>query len=139
MEAMGRLRDKFLKVSLDAVLHPASVLAQQAARDQKAAALSAPTVLVEELTATEWFERGFKAADPDEKLRCYSEAIRLRPDYADAFINRGIARKAKGDLEGALQDYSEAIRLRPDYAHAFIRLLRSLTGQTSRFASNSTH
>ena len=36
-----------------------------------------------------------------------------------AFNNRGNARKAKGDLEGALQDYGEAISLKPDYAVAF--------------------
>ena len=52
-------------------------------------------------------------------LQDYNEAIRLKPDYADAFNNRGIARKAKGDLEGALQDYNEAIRLKPDFAEAF--------------------
>jgi tetratricopeptide (TPR) repeat protein len=49
----------------------------------------------------------------------YTEAIRLKPDYAPAFYNRGNARSDKGDLEGALQDYSEAIRLKPDYALAF--------------------
>jgi len=119
IEAMGRLRDKFLNVSLDGVMHPASALAQQAARDQKVAALSAPAVQVEELTATEWFERGFNAAGPDERLRCFSEAIRLKPDHAPSFNNRGVARKQKGDLEGALQDYNEAIRLTPDYARAF--------------------
>jgi hypothetical protein len=30
---------------------------------------------------------------------------------AYAFNNRGIAPRAKGDLEGALQDFNEAIRL----------------------------
>ena len=49
----------------------------------------------------------------------YDQAIRLKPDYADAFNNRGIARQAKGDLDGALADYDEAIRLQPDYADAF--------------------
>jgi tetratricopeptide (TPR) repeat protein len=38
----------------------------------------------------------------------------LKPDYALAFVNRGIARRDKGDVEGALQDYNEAIRLKPD-------------------------
>jgi Flp pilus assembly protein TadD len=41
-----------------------------------------------------------------------TEAIRLKPDDADTFNNRGIARSAKGDSEGALQDFNEAIRLR---------------------------
>jgi tetratricopeptide (TPR) repeat protein len=119
MEAMGRLRDKFLNVPLAAVLHPASFSAQRAATEQKAAAHAAPAVQEEELTAQQWFERGFAATDVDEQLRFFSEAIRLKPDYAKAFYNRGIARSDKGDVDGALQDYSEAIRLQPDYASAF--------------------
>jgi hypothetical protein len=43
------------------------------------------------------------AVDIDEQLRFYSEAIRLKPDYAAAFNKRGVARSARGDLEGALQ------------------------------------
>jgi len=118
-EAMVRLREKFLNVSLDAVPHPASLSAQRAANDQKAAALSAPDVQADELMATEWFERGFNAADPEEELRCYGEAIRLKPDYAEAFYNRGIALQDKGDLDGAIEEYGETIRLKPDYAEAF--------------------
>jgi tetratricopeptide (TPR) repeat protein len=36
-----------------------------------------------------------------------------------AIHNRGVARKAKGDVEGALRDYDEAIRLNPRLAVAF--------------------
>src|SRR5713226_3152593 len=118
LEAMERLRGRYLNVPLTAVLHPASASAQQAATEQKTAAGVAPAVQEEELTAQQWFERGFAAVDTDEKLRFYNEAIRLKPDYADAFNNRGNARYRKGDLEGALQDYTEALRLRPDYALA---------------------
>ena len=153
MEAMDRLRERFLNVPLEGVLHPASPSAERAAKRQQAAADTAPAVQEEELTAQQWFERGFDTKDLDEKIRFYSQAIRLKPDYAapsttgalramtratwrahcrittkpsasspihsEAFNNRGIARKAKGDLEGALQDYNEAIRLKPDYADAF--------------------
>jgi tetratricopeptide (TPR) repeat protein len=119
-EAMGRLRDRFLNVPLDAVLHPATPAARRAATEQKDAAESAPVVEEEELTAQQWFERGFNATDLDESLRFYSQAIRLKPDYAQAFYNRGLVRRAKGDLEGALQDYNQAIRLKADYAHAFV-------------------
>jgi tetratricopeptide (TPR) repeat protein len=119
LEAMERLRGRYLNVPLAAVLHPESPSAQRAATEQKAAAGAAPAVQEEELTAQKWFERGFAAVDIDEKLRFYNEAIRLKPDYADAFNNRGNARYDKGDLEGALQDYTEAIRLKPDYALAF--------------------
>lgn len=119
LEAMERLRGRYLNVPLAAVLHPASLTAQRAATEQKTAAHAAPAVQEEELTAQQWFERGFAAADVDEKLRFYNEAIRLKPDYADAFIGRGLALDAKEDLEGALQDYDGAIWLKPDYANAF--------------------
>ncbi len=119
LEAMGRLRDRFLKVALTAVLHPASLPAQEAAVEQKAAADAAPAVLEEELTAQQWFERGLAAADLDEQLRLYTEAIQLKPDYAKAYVNRGIARRTKGDVEGALRDYNGAIRLKPGYALAY--------------------
>ena len=118
-EAMDRLRDKFLNVPLTAVLHPVSPSAQRATTEQKAAADAAPAVRKEELTAQQWFERGLAAADTDEQLRFYSEAILLKPDYPDAFNNRGNSRCVKGDLKGALQDYGEAIRLKPDLAEAF--------------------
>jgi tetratricopeptide (TPR) repeat protein len=120
LEAMGRLRDRYLNVPLTAVLHPLSAPVKQAATEQKAAADAAPAVQEEELTAQQWFERGFAAADLDEKLRFYTEAIRLQPDFADAHYNRGIVRHDEGDVEGALQDYAEAIRLQPDFADAHV-------------------
>ena len=118
-EAMGRIRDKYLNVALDAVLHPASPSAQQAATEQKDAAAMAPAVREEELTALQWLERGWDATDLDEKLRFYTQAIRLKPDYALALTARGLARKDKGDLAGSIEDHTEAIRLRPDYVVAF--------------------
>jgi tetratricopeptide (TPR) repeat protein len=120
LEAMDRLRGRYLNVPLDAVLHPASLSAQQAATEQKAAAETAPAVLKEELTAQQWFERGLAAASADEQLHFYNEAIRLKPDYTEAFINQGFARRAKGDAEGALQHYNEAIRLNPDFFLTFL-------------------
>jgi tetratricopeptide (TPR) repeat protein len=117
--AMAKLRDKFLNVPLDAVLHPASLAARQAATQQKGAAAKAPRVEEDELTAQQWFERGVNATDHDEEIRFNTEAIRLKPDYAEAFYNRALARDAKGDLEGAIADYNEAIHLKPDFADAF--------------------
>jgi hypothetical protein len=112
LEAMGRLRDRYLNVPLSAVLHPASLSAQRAVTQQKAAAEAAPAVQEQELTAQQWFERGFAAADHDEKIRFYTEAIRLKPDYAIGYNNRGIARQAKGDLQAADEDFKQAERLR---------------------------
>lgn len=118
LEAMGRLRNRYLNVALAAVLHPASNAARQVASEQKGAAAMAPAVAAEELTAQQWFERGFNATDLDEQLRFYSEAVRLAPDYAKAFINRGLVRRKKGDIDGE-EDYDEAIRIKPDFTEAF--------------------
>ena len=40
-------------------------------------------------------------------------------DLAIEHYNRGIAWRAKGDLDRAITDYSEAIRVDPEYAHAY--------------------
>jgi tetratricopeptide (TPR) repeat protein len=117
--AMDKLRTRYLNVSLDAISHPASLPAQEAAKEQQVAAKAALAVKEEELTAQTYFERGFSAVDLDEKIRFYTEAIRLKPDYPEPYNNRGNARQAKGDVEGALGDYDEAIRLKPDYAAAY--------------------
>jgi tetratricopeptide (TPR) repeat protein len=117
--AMERLRTTFLDVPLTAVLHPVSLSAQQAAIEQKAAAGVAPTIQEKELTAQQWFERGFASADLDEQMQSYDQAIVLKPDYVLALNNRGNARKDKGDLDAALQDLNEVVRLKPDFAEGF--------------------
>ena len=119
LEAMDRLRTRHLNVALHAVLHPVSSAARQATAEQQAAAAAARPVQKEELSAEQWFERGFGAVDPEEKIRCYTEAVRLKPDYADAYYKRGNARYAKGDLDRALTDHTEAIRLKPDFVSAY--------------------
>jgi tetratricopeptide (TPR) repeat protein len=116
---MDKLRTKFLNVELDAVIHPASSAARQAATEQKAAVAAAPTVAEEELTAQQWFERGISSRDQNEKLRFLSNAISLQPNFTEALCSRGYARIVLADLEGAVRDFSEAIRLRPDYSNAY--------------------
>jgi tetratricopeptide (TPR) repeat protein len=73
----------------------------------------------EELTAEQWIERAYEALDPDAELFYYTEAIRLKPDYAVAFYGRGLAHHMRGDLDAALSDLTEAIRLKPDYVEAY--------------------
>jgi TPR repeat protein len=57
-EAMQRLRDKYLNIPLDAVLHAPSSFAEENVKDQQAAAGNAPLVQQKELSAQEWFELG---------------------------------------------------------------------------------
>jgi Flp pilus assembly protein TadD len=43
-----------------------------------------------------------------------SKAIDLDPQYAEAYMNRGIAYLESGQVEKALQDFSESLRLEPN-------------------------
>jgi tetratricopeptide (TPR) repeat protein len=56
--------------------------------------------------------------DLDRAIADYGEAIRLDPEYAEAYYGRGLTYRNKGDLERAIADYSEAIRLDPKLAAA---------------------
>jgi hypothetical protein len=96
-EAMERLQTRHLNVALHAVLHPVSGEIQREVEKQQTAASSVTTVKQRELTAQEWFEKGFNETKPEEKIHCYSQAILLKPDYPEAFNNRAIARQAQGD------------------------------------------
>ena len=51
----------------------------------------------------------------------YNQAIKLKPDYAEAYNNRGYSYYYGSDanLDQAIADYSKAIELRPDYAYAY--------------------
>ena len=117
-EAMARLRDRYLNVPLKAVLHPVSPAVQEVAEKQQQAATIAPVVKEPELMAQGYFERAHDVAAIDDRIRLYSEAIRLKPDFLPALANRGGLREAQGDIAGALEDYNEALRVRPDYVMA---------------------
>ena len=55
----------------------------------------------------------------DEALASYDKAIALKPDYAEAYNNRGNALKDLKRLDEALASYDKAIALKPDYAEAY--------------------
>ncbi len=115
-EALKKLcSDKFLNRPLESVLQPVSEKTKQITEDQKFAANDAAPVEKVELTAQEWFERGYNLyKNQEEKIRCYTEAIRLAPNFWEAYYHRGVTRTEKGDLDGAIQDYAKADRLKSD-------------------------
>jgi tetratricopeptide (TPR) repeat protein len=131
MEAgLDKLRYRYLDVSLDDIhFYPLTQEAKEITETQKAAANEAPPVERTELTGQEWFERGYifdKSENYDEAIRCFTEAIHLKADFAIALTFRGLARQKKGDLEGAINDFDEAIDhssevlgLNPENAEAY--------------------
>ena len=55
---------------------------------------------------------------PDEAIRQFQEAIRLKPDYAEAHSNLGTAFFQQGRADEAIRQYQEALRLKPDFPDA---------------------
>src|SRR5262249_44286598 len=53
-----------------------------------------------------------------EAERCYREALRLRPAYAEAHNNLGNLFRDQRDIPAARACYEEAVRLRPDFTEA---------------------
>jgi serine/threonine protein kinase/tetratricopeptide (TPR) repeat protein len=114
-----------------ATVHPATTV-QPSFTVHRTVSDAAPPVQERELTPQQWFERGntrFGRGDIEGAIKGYSEAIRLKPDYAVAFNCRGSARSGQGDFEGAIEDYTEAIRLKPDYAVALTNQGNARSGQ----------
>ncbi|GAB1542590.1 hypothetical protein NUACC21_52640 [Scytonema sp. NUACC21] len=58
--------------------------------------------------------------DYEQAIDDFTEAIRLKPDLALAYNNRGFARYIQTDYQGALTDYNQAIRLNPKNALLYI-------------------
>jgi protein O-GlcNAc transferase len=57
--------------------------------------------------------------DLEAAIDSYKQAIKIKPDYAEAYNNMGIALKKKGDLKAAIDSYKHAIKIKPNYAGAY--------------------
>jgi len=76
----------------------------------------------ENLTAYEWFAKGYKAYDLEEydiAIEYYTNAIKIDIEFAEAYNNRGNAYDDKGLYDEAINDYTKAIKLNPKYAVAY--------------------
>lgn len=58
------------------------------------------------------------AEDFDEAIEYFDKAIQYRPDYFQAYYNRGYAYELKKEYQKARADYSEALNIRPNYKKA---------------------
>src|SRR5574341_424395 len=91
-EGMEKLRNRYLNMALEDIrLHKLTTDAKEFTETIQVAANQAPSIDTNELTAQEWFERGYKfqeAKNLEEAIRCYTEAIRLEPGFLEAYGNR---------------------------------------------------
>jgi protein O-mannosyl-transferase len=74
----------------------------------------------------------------DEAITHYTEAVRIRPGYAEAHNNLGLALTRQGRIDEAIPHYTEALRLLPDYFEAHSNLGAALAG-TGRYADAINH
>ena len=66
-----------------------------------------------------WGNTKYYLGDYKGAITDYTQAIRLNPDDAGAYLNRGVAKSDLGQHFAAIADYNIAIRLNPDYANAY--------------------
>ena len=62
----------------------------------------------------------------DAAIDSYKKAIKIKPDYADAYNNMGAVLKDKGDLEAAIDSCKKALKIKPEYAEAYINMGNAL-------------
>ncbi len=56
----------------------------------------------------------------DEAVQDFTKAIKLNPDYVDAYFNRGIAYEQLGSTDKAIKDYGKVIKIKPGMNEAYI-------------------
>ncbi len=125
-EAMDRLRKEYLRISVEDVhVHELSVETQGITEAKQTSVNKAAPVQEAQLTAEEWFEKGFVfqvANDLEEAYRCYSEAIRLDSKLSAAYYNVGYMFNELKRYEEAEAAYRKAIELDPSDADAYTNL-----------------
>ena len=75
-----------------------------------------------DLAARSWFSVGYlhsQEEEPEEAIPAYDKAIYLKPDYAEAYNNRGASNGELGQYDAAITDLNEAIVLDPNDAEAY--------------------
>lgn len=55
----------------------------------------------------------------DGAIKDYDKAIKLNPEFVEAYCNRGIAKVAVGVYAGAIKDFDKAIEINPKYVDAY--------------------
>jgi len=85
--------------------------------DKKSGAPAKSTA--EKMTAEDYFNKGYEDGDWQERIVFYNNAIELKPNYAEAYNNRGLLYSKQKNLEAALRDYNKAIELYPNFLIAY--------------------
>ncbi len=83
--------------------------------------VSSPALVTTEPKADDFLIQGrgkYEKGDFTGAIADYSAAIRLNPNYANAYNNRGFIRFQLGDKQEAMSDYNQALQINPKLALA---------------------
>jgi tetratricopeptide (TPR) repeat protein len=70
------------------------------------------------------------AGKVEDAIACYSTAINLEPNYAEAYANLAAVHKDCGRVVESIQLYRKALELRPDFGEAIANLTHCLVSIT---------
>ena len=112
---------------IDKAIADASALQQDGAIEDAIEKWRSIANMVEEtdndLAYRAWMSVGYlhsQVGRPEEIISACNKAIRLKPDSAEAYNNRGAANGEIGQYDAAITDLDKAIRLDPTHVQAFI-------------------
>jgi tetratricopeptide (TPR) repeat protein len=113
-EAMQRLRERFLKQPLYGVVVPTPPVDREAVAAKIKAATNQPEPTTQQLNAEQHYSHAASLADQGNYVAAIEElnhAIALRPDYPEAYNNRGVYHKMQGNYRKAIADYTRSLDL----------------------------
>ena len=64
-----------------------------------------------------------------EAIRHYSEALRIKPDFVQAYLHIGVAHASLGNSEDAVYYYNKALQIKPNYEKAHNNLGNAMAQQ----------
>ena len=66
-----------------------------------------------------YFYKAYNSSDYKFQIVNYTKCLRLNPDDAQAYYNRGIVYNNLGKFQLSIDDYSSAIRINPAFLEAY--------------------
>jgi tetratricopeptide (TPR) repeat protein len=73
-----------------------------------------------------------ESGKPREAIEHYEQALRIKPDYAEAHNNLGVALMELGRTQDAIAQYEQALRINPNFSEAQKGLARARAVQEGK-------
>ena len=122
-QVVANIRENPQASSIDKAIARAVFLQQQGKKDEAIEKWRAVAHVVEgidnEQAARAWFSVGYLRQDLEARILAYDKAIGFKPDFFEAYNNRGVEKAELERYDAAIADYDKAIRLKQDYADAY--------------------